>query len=127
MNKSFLIFFIPVICISVLVFFSSRLYSFRNMTLAQLKSEFHISFVFGKIAYSLYSILIIAYLIISFTKGLFLKPIVIIILSYIFGNSSANNKNLPLSTQIPYPIMIINCILMFAFFCIFLFFLLWYF
>lgn len=104
-------FILPFICILFLFFLSTRLYSLRNMELSRLTSEFNIFFAFGKVAYSWYLILIIAFIIVSMINGNFLIPITASLLGFILSFLIAKNLNLPPTTQIPFRQMTINCIL----------------
>lgn len=104
-------FILPFLCVFFLFFLSARLYSLRNMGLARLTSEFNVFFAFGKIAYSWYLILIVAYLIVSMINGNFLIPIGAVILGFILSIVIGKSLNLPPTTQIPFTRMTINCIM----------------
>lgn len=104
-------FILPFICVFLLFFLSARLYSLRNMGLARLTSEFNILFAFGKIAYSWYLILIVAYLIVSMINGHFLIPFAAVISGFILSILIGRSLNLPPTTQIAYSRMTVNCIM----------------
>lgn len=104
-------FILPFVCILFLAYLSTRLYSLRNMGMARLTSEFNILFAFGKFAYSWYLVLILAFIIVSMLNGNFLIPIAATLLGFILSFFIARNLNLPPTTQIPFPLMTINCIL----------------
>lgn len=112
-------FILPVICITLLIFLSTRLYSFRNMSNQELMS---ISFVFvlGKLVYKLDFLLILVYVVISFINANYILPIVVVVISFIFSKLLLTNKKLPPSTSIPKPIMIFNCLLIILAFVVFL-------
>ena len=112
-------FLIPFISNTFLIFLSTRLYSLRNMPYEKLKSEFNFTFVLGKIIYKLGIYLTIVFLIINFIKGIYLKPITAIVLSVFLAVLLTKNKRLSPSTEIPYPIMTFNCILITVVFIVF--------
>lgn len=113
-------FLLPLICIALLLFFISRLYSLRNMSIPKVISEFNVAFALGKTAYSLSVFLLIAYIILSFINGIYLLPIITSTLGFVIGRLLASNKKLTPSTTIPYQIMTINCISISVVFVIFL-------
>lgn len=112
-------FLLPLISITLMIFLMVRLYSLRNMSYKRLMTEFNIAFVLGKLAYYLAFFIILAYLIISFSQGSFLIPIMATVLGVILSRLWVVKIKLPPATMIAYPMMTFNCVLMIITFSVF--------
>lgn len=103
-----------LVYIIIYFFFYTRLYSLRNYPFDKLLDNYNIFFVFGKIFYSLFTILIIAYLIGCSLSGIVTGGIIVVIIGYVVGyvltSGLSTSLRLPPSTKIPPEMMLINCI-----------------